>query len=344
MDRSAKSPVIEVLAGRRQPRPPIWMMRQAGRYLPEYRETRARAGSFLELCLTPELAAEVTLQPIRRFRFDASIIFADILLIPYALGQALTFAEGEGPRLAPLVNQKNVGGLRDTADRSTLASVYETVRLVRGKLAPEIAVLGFCGAPWTVATYMVAGAGSSDQGAAKLFAYQDPITFERLIDRLVVASIDYLVSQISAGADAVQIFDTWSGALAPDEFERWCVMPVARIVAGVRSRHSRAKVIGFPRGAGTSLRRYVEHVPVDAIGLDWTVDRAFARDIQSQLPVQGNLDPHVLRAGGAALDRAVDTTLETFSGGPLIFNLGHGILQDTPIANVERMLARVRGH
>jgi uroporphyrinogen decarboxylase len=191
---------------------------------------------------------------------------------------------------------------------------------------------------------MVAGAGSSDQGAAKLFAYRDPASFERLIDRLVVASTEYLVEQISAGADAVQIFDTWSGALAPDEFERWCVAPVARIAAGVRSRHSGAKIIGFPRGAGTSLRRYVERVPIDAISLDWNIDRAFARDIQSQLPVQGNLDPHVLRAGGVALDRAVDATLEAFSAGPFIFNLGHGILSDTPIAHVERMLARVRGH
>jgi uroporphyrinogen decarboxylase len=344
MNGSAKSPVIEVLSGHRQTTPPVWMMRQAGRYLPEYRETRARAGSFLRLCLTPELAAEVTLQPIRRFGFDAAIIFADILLIPYALGQTLTFAEGEGPRLAPTIDQENLGWLRETPDRNILAPVYETVRRVRHELAPEIALLGFCGAPWTVATYMVAGGGSPDQGAARFFAYRKPEDFQRLIDRLVVASTDYLVDQISSGADAIQIFDTWSGVLTPDEFERWCLIPVARIVAGVRSRCSGAKIIGFPRGAGTSLRRYVEHVPVNAVSLDWTIDRDFARDIQSQMPVQGNLDPHVLRAGGLALDRAIDATLETFASGPFIFNLGHGILADTPIANVERMVMRVRRH
>jgi uroporphyrinogen decarboxylase len=338
-----KSPVLDVLAGHRQPIPPVWMMRQAGRYLPEYREIRERAGSFLKLCLTPELAADVTLQPIRRFGFDAAIIFADILLVPHALGQDLTFVEGEGPRLAPRVDREELARLREAVDRRVLEPVFETIRLVRGALDRQIALLGFCGAPWTVATYMVAGCGSPDQAAAKLLAYQDPVTFRRLIDRLVTASIDYLVEQMSAGAQAVQIFDTWSGVLSPDEFERWCIEPVSRIVAEVRRRIPAAKIIGFPRGAGTSLVRYVDRVPVDAISLDWTVDRAYARDIQSQRAVQGNLDPHALRAGGDALVRAVDATLETFAGGPFIFNLGHGILSDTPIAHVEQMLARVRG-
>jgi uroporphyrinogen decarboxylase len=343
MNSSANSPILDVLAGRQLRTPPVWMMRQAGRYLPEYREIRARAGSFINLCLTPELAAEVTLQPIRRFGFDAAIIFADILLIPYALGQALTFVEGEGPKLTPPIDPQNIDRLRKTADREKLAPVFETARRVRGELDPGVAVLGFCGAPWTVATYMVAGGGTPDQGAAKLFAYQESARFEQLIERLVLSSADYLVAQISAGADAVQIFDTWSGALAPDEFDRWCVAPVARMIAAVRSKIPGARVIGFPRGAGTSLGRYLERVSVDAIGLDWTVDRMLARDIQSQLPVQGNLDPHVLRAGGGALDRAVDATLETFGSGPFIFNLGHGILSDTPIAHVHQMLARVRG-
>lgn len=342
MDRPIKSPVLEVLAGRHQSIPPVWMMRQAGRYLPEYRATRERAGSFLKLCLTPQLAAEVTLQPIRRFDFDAAIVFADILLISHALGQELAFIEGEGPQLTP-VDGESFGRLLETPDRAILGPVFETLRLVRRELAPQVALLGFCGAPWTVATYMVAGRGSSDQGAAKGLAYRDPIAFGRLIDRLVLASIDYLAGQLAAGADAVQIFDTWSGALTPEEFERWCIAPACEILAGVRRQVPGGKVIGFPRGAGTSLRRYVEKVPVDAISLDWTVDRAFARDIQSQLPVQGNLDPHVLRAGGGALDHAVDITLSTFASRPFIFNLGHGILPDTPIANVEQMLARVRG-
>jgi uroporphyrinogen decarboxylase len=336
--------LIDVLAGHECSPPPVWMMRQAGRYLPEYRQIREQAGSFLKLCLNPELAAEVTLQPIRRFRFDAAIVFADILLVPYALGQTLTFMEGEGPRLAPKIGSENLEILRDSADVSVLAPVFETLRLVRGQLDPAIALLGFCGAPWTVATYMVGGGGSPDQAAARLFAYRDPVGFARLIDRVVRASVDYLIGQLRAGADAVQIFDTWSGVLSPEEFERWCVEPTAQIVAQVRSQIPEAKIIGFPRGAGTLIRRYVDRVAVSAIGLDWMVDRAYVRDIQSHIPIQGNLDPHVLLAGGPALDRAIDVILEAFSSGPFIFNLGHGILADTPISHVERMLARVRGH
>jgi uroporphyrinogen decarboxylase len=337
-------PLIDVLAGHECSPPPVWMMRQAGRYLPEYRQIREQAGSFLKLCLNPELAAEVTLQPIRRFGFDAAIVFADILLVPYALGQTLTFAEGEGPRLAPKIGSENLEILRDSADVSVLAPVFETLRLVRGQLDPAIALLGFCGAPWTVATYMVGGQGSPDQAAARLFAYRDPAGFARLIDRVVQASVDYLIGQLRAGADAVQIFDTWSGVLSPEEFERWCVGPTAQIVARVREQIPEAKIIGFPRGAGTLLRGYADQVAVSAIGLDWMVDRAYARDIQSHIPIQGNLDPHVLLAGGPPLDRAIDVILEAFSGGPFIFNLGHGILADTPISHVERMLARVRGH
>jgi uroporphyrinogen decarboxylase len=321
------------------------MMRQAGRYLPEYRALRAKAGSFLGLCLTPKLAAEVTLQPVRRFGFDAAILFSDILVIPLALGQAVTFETGEGPRLAPTVEETGLSRLADVPDLNKLAPVFETIAQVRAALPLTVALLGFCGAPWTVATYMVAGHGTPDQAPARLLAYRDPDVFARLIDLLVDASISYLVAQFRAGVDAVQLFDTWAGVLGPGEFDRWCVEPAARIVTGVRREIPDARVIGFPRGAGTSLERYVERVPVDAVGLDWMIDRTFARErIQSRRAVQGNLDPLVLLAGGAALDREVDAVLAAFSGRPFIFNLGHGILPETPVAHVEQMLARVRRH
>jgi uroporphyrinogen decarboxylase len=336
-------PLIDVLAGHKVSPPPVWMMRQAGRYLPEYRQVREQAGSFLNLCLSPKLAAEVTLQPIRRFGFDAAILFADILLIPYALGQTLTFVEGEGPRLTPRISPENLEKLRNSVVIGVLTPIFETIRLVRGQLEPAVALLGFCGAPWTVATYMAGGGGSPDQSAARLFAYREPHRFARLIDCVAQASVDYLIGQFRAGADAVQIFDTWSGVLSPEEFERWCIGPTAQIITRVRDQVPEAKIIGFPRGAGTSLRRYVEHVPVNAIGLDWTVDRSYARDIQSHIPIQGNLDPHALLAGGPALDGAIDALLEASSSGPFIFNLGHGILPNTPISHVEQMLARVRG-
>lgn len=334
----------KVLKGVKQDRPPVWMMRQAGRYLPEYRELRQKAGSFLGLCLNPEFAVEVTLQPIRRFGFDAAIIFSDILIVPYALGQTLTFVEGEGPKLSPVLGEQSFSILSSRIDPKIVAPVYETVRRSRAALPPNVALLGFCGAPWTVATYMIAGGGSPDQAAARLFAYRNPEQFSRLIGCLVEASVDYLSGQLAAGADAVQIFDTWAGVLPAGEFERWCVAPTAEIVAGVRARFPDARIIGFPRGAGTNLVRYIDGVCVDAVGLDWMVDLAFARDqVQRRRPVQGNLDPLVLRAGGAALDRSVEAILSAFAGGPFIFNLGHGILPDTPIENVERMLRRVRG-
>ena len=341
----ARSGILDVLANRIPAQPPIWLMRQAGRYLPEYRELRAKAGSFLDLCFTPELAAEVTLQPIRRFGFDAAILFSDILVIPYALGQKLTFEPGEGPRLSPTIN--SVAALDKVAsdvDMNRLAPVFETIARVGTELPRGVALLGFCGAPWTVATYMVAGIGTADQAPARLFAYHDPEGFERLIDVLVRASIDYLAAQFHAGVDAVQLFDTWAGILGPEEFDRWCTRPAAKIVAGLRQRVPGARIIGFPRGAGTSLVSYAESVPVDAIGLDWMINRTFARDeIQSRRPVQGNLDPMALCAGGLALDREVDAVLASFAGRPFIFNLGHGILPETPIAHVERMVSRVRG-
>jgi uroporphyrinogen decarboxylase len=340
---SPSKSILDVLSGQRRSIPPIWMMRQAGRYLPEYRKLRTQAGSFLDLCFNPQLAAKVTLQPIERFHFDAAILFSDILVIPYALGQNLSFVEGEGPRLTPKINAQELKKLRSEFDLSLLAPVFETIGLVRARLPKNVTFLGFCGAPWTVATYMVAGQGTPDQMPARMFAYQDPENFERLIGLLVDASIEYLTGQFKAGVDAVQIFDTWAGILPPDQFERWCIAPTQAIVDGVRSRVPGAKIIGFPRGAGANLKNYVDKVAIDAVGLDWTIEPRFAREyIQSRKPVQGNLDPHVLLAGGEALDRAVDAVLETFSDGPFIFNLGHGILPETPIAHVERMLARVR--
>jgi uroporphyrinogen decarboxylase len=319
-------------------------MRQAGRYLPEYRELRARSGTFVEFCLNPERAAEATLQPIRRFGFDAAILFSDILLVPYALGRRVTFEAGEGPRLDPLDTVAALAGLRTELDVAALAPVYEALRIVRSALAPETALLGFCGAPWTVATYMIAGRGTPDQAPARLFAYREPESFRRLVDILVAASAQHLIAQLRAGADAVQIFDTWAGVLGPQEFARWCVAPVRKIVETVRADVPDAKIIVFPRGVGANLAQAIEAVPASAVGLDWMVSPDFVREkIPETLAVQGNLDPLALVAGGAALDRAVDGVLETFAGRPHIFNLGHGIVPETPVAHVERMLARVRG-
>jgi uroporphyrinogen decarboxylase len=335
---------LDVLDGVAQSPPPVWLMRQAGRYLPEYRALRAQAGDFLNLIFTPEYAVEVTLQPIRRFGFDAAILFSDILVIPHALGQPVRFAAGEGPRLEPLAGPEGIKRLAAVVDQNVLAPIYETVRSVRAKLDAGTAMLGFCGAPWTVASYMIAGQGTSDQAPARLFAYREPAAFTALMDILVESSAAYLVRQLQAGADAVQIFDTWAGVLPPEEFTRWCIAPTRAIVAKVRAQVPNAKVIGFPRGAGTLLERYVAEVPVNAVGLDWTIDRGFVREhVQSRVAVQGNLDPLVLVAGGMGLARAVDAVLEAFGGRPFIFNLGHGIVPETPIAHVEAMLKRVRG-
>jgi uroporphyrinogen decarboxylase len=340
---SVHKPLLAVLDGQRQTVPPVWLMRQAGRYLPEYQAVRKAAGSFLDLCFTPKLAAEVTLQPVRRFGFDAAILFSDILVIPHALGRKVRFVEGEGPRLEPISVPAVIDGLRGEADGDVLAPVYETIRLVKPQLPSGVALLGFCGAPWTVATYMIAGQGTPDQAPARLFGYQQPDAFGRLIDAVVEASVRYLIGQLQAGADAVQIFDTWAGVLPADEFARWCIAPTQRIVAAVRRQIPDAKIISFPRGAGSHMVRYLEGVAVDAVGLDWMVDLAIARDyIQKRKPVQGNLDPLALRAGGAALDRSVDAIMQALAGGPFIFNLGHGILPDTPITHVEQMLRRVR--
>jgi len=336
-------PILEVLSGRTQAIPPVWFMRQAGRYLPEYRALRERAGSFLDLCFTPELAAEVTLQPIRRFGFDAAILFSDILVVPHALARTVRFEAGEGPRLEPLVDAAQLNALATDPDETIFAPVYEAARRVKAELPPSVALLGFCGAPWTVATYMVAGRGTPDQAPARLMAYRAPQAFARMIDILVSVSSRYLVGQLRAGADAVQIFDTWAGVLPPAEFARWCVAPVKKIIANVRAEVPDAKIIGFPRGAGASLSTYIHEVPINAVSIDWTAERAFIRErIQSKTAVQGNLDPLVLLSGGAALDRAVDEILENFCRGPFIFNLGHGILPETPITHVEQTLRRIR--
>lgn len=344
MTTSESPALIRVLGGETLPVPPIWLMRQAGRYLPEYRELRAKAGSFLSLCYNPELAAEVTLQPIRRFGLDAAILFADILLVPQALGQKLWFVEGEGPRLEPVGDASRLAEIDHVADQAKLDSIPETVRRVRAALPRETGFIGFCGAPWTVATYMVAGRGTPDQGPAKELFSRDPALFQAIIDRIVTSSITYLNAQIAAGVDAVQIFDSWAGSLGAEDFRRWCIAPTRRIVEGVRSSHPQARIIGFPRGAGHLIPEYIAGTGVDAVGLETDIDRSFAREaIQSKVPVQGHLDPLVLRAGGADLEREVEAILTAFGGRPFIFNLGHGILPDTPIAHVERLLKRIRG-
>ena len=344
MDESGLAiPVVEALHGRKQAIPPVWLMRQAGRYLPEYRAIREKTGSFLALCSTPELAAEVTLQPVRRFGFDAAIVFSDIMIVPLALGQRVTFEADEGPRLDPVMDATLIDSWRGHIDDAVLAPVYDTIRLVKAALPAGVALIGFCGAPWTLATYMVAGQRTLDHASVRCFAYAEPAAFGRLIEILTAASVEYLSRQLDSGVDAVQIFDTWAGVLPPDQFARWCIQPVASIVAQLRSRVAHAKIIAFPRGVGPLLGPYVECVEPDGIGLDWMIDKKFARDcVPAAMAIQGNLDPIALLAGGAALDRAVDEVLEAFANRPFIFNLGHGILPQTPIAHVERMLARVR--
>ena len=304
-------PIIDVLNGASRTPPPVWLMRQAGRYLPEYRALREKAGGFLDLVFNSELAAEVTLQPMRRFGFDAAILFSDILVVPHALGQTVTFAAGEGPLLDPIKDRTDFERL--TLGASIMPFWRRSMKRSGGSrrhCRRPVALLGFCGAPWTVATYMIAGRGTPDQAPARMFAYRDAAAFDVLMDVLVEASASYLVRQLQAGADAVQIFDTWAGVLPPEQFARWCIAPTKRIVTMVRLQVPGAKIIGFPRGAGTQLPRYVAETGVDAAGLDWMIDKRFcARARAKRVPVQGNLDPLVLLAGGVALDRAVDAVL-----------------------------------
>ncbi|MBS7543614.1 uroporphyrinogen decarboxylase [Ancylobacter oerskovii] len=344
-DALSRSIILQALAGHVPDRTPVWLMRQAGRYLPEYRELRAKAGDFLSLCYTPAYATEVTLQPIRRFGFDAAILFSDILVVPHALGVGLAFETGEGPRLDPVKNLGDLKGLRETLDPVRTGPVFEAVAKIRASLPAETALLGFCGAPWTVATYMIAGRGTPDQAPARLASLTDPAFFDTLVDRLVEVSAEYLLGQLEAGADAVQIFDSWSGVLDPESFVRCTIRPIARLVGLVRAKRPDARIIAFPKGATLAgLTRLVEEAGVDAVGLDWTVDRKAVRlGIGGKVALQGNLDPLALIAGGAPLDAAIDALLADLRGAAHIFNLGHGIRPETPIAHVEQMLKRIRG-
>ncbi len=339
--------LLAVLKGECQTMAPRWMMRQAGRYLPEYRALRAEKGGFLELVYDSAAAAEITLQPLRRFStgtdgLHAAILFSDILIVPYAMGQKLWFEAGEGPRLAPTLLDHDLAMLEP--DWNRLEAIYETVRLVKAELAPETTFLGFAGSPWTIATYMVAGQGSKDQSVARRMAYTQPERFAAIIDAIVHATVPYLVGQIDAGVDAVQLFDSWAGSLSPQQFERWVIAPNRAIVERLRTQRPGVPIIGFPKGAGAKLVQYARETGVDAVGLDETVDPHWAdANLPEGLPVQGNLDPLALIAGGKALDEAIDRILSAFPDRPHIFNLGHGILPDTPIAHVEQMLSRLGG-
>jgi len=334
-------PLLTVLNGGISDIIPTWLMRQAGRYLPEYRKLRAEKGGFLALAMDSEAAAEVTLQPIRRFGFDGAILFSDILIVPYALGQDLRFEAGEGPRLSPPLVDAALASLERAPAR--LEPIYRTVEKVKTRLPAETTLLGFAGSPWTVATYMVAGQGSRDQAEARRLAYADPEAFSEIIDAVAAMTVDYLSGQIRAGADAVQLFDSWSGSLSPDQFARWVIAPTARIVEALKGLHPDTPIIGFPKGAGAKLVDYARETGVGALGLDETIDPDWAaRELPRNLPLQGNLDPLALLAGGGALEKAVGRILSSLQGRPHIFNLGHGIIKETPIAHVEQLLALVR--
>jgi uroporphyrinogen decarboxylase len=318
-------------------------MRQAGRYLPEYRELRTRARSFLDFCYTPSLAVEATLQPIRRFQFDAAIVFCDILVVPDALGQKVQFFPNEGPRLDPIKGKADLAALKDNIDLNHLAPVFEAIAKIKALLPKEVALIGFCGAPWTVASYMIAGQGTPDQAPARIFAYREPDIFQILIDRLVNASIAYLCKQIEAGVETVQIFDTWAGVLPVTELERWCIAPVKAIVAGVKHLYPQIPVIGFPKAIGQNLSHFAQETGVNVLGLDPTVDLDWAADtLDPKLILQGNLDPLALLAGGLALEEGVARIKTCLGKRPYIFNLGHGILPQTPIAHVEHLLKLLR--
>lgn len=334
--------MLRVMSGETLSPPPVWLMRQAGRYLPEYREVRAQAGGFLNLCYSPDFAVEVTLQPIRRYGFDAAILFSDILVIPDALRRNVWFEEGHGPRMDP-IDEAGIRALDAAPVIDHLKPVFETVRRLRAELPGETTLIGFCGAPWTVATYMIAGRGTPDQAPARLFAYRNPELFDHLLAFLADISADYLVQQIDAGADVVQIFDSWAGVLGEAEFERFAVRPVRRIIESIKTRRPQAKIIAFAKGAGILLKDYRQQTGADAIGLDWSVPLSFAADLQKEGPVQGNLDPMRLVAGGHALDEGIDRILDRLGDGPLIFNLGHGITPQADPETVGHLVKRVRG-
>jgi uroporphyrinogen decarboxylase len=334
--------LLETLRGTNGETRPVWFMRQAGRYLPEYRALRAEKGGFLALVYDAEAAAEITLQPIRRFGFDGAILFSDILIVPYAMGQDLQFLVGEGPHLSPRLVDTALSSL--AAVPSRLDPIYETVARVKTGIGSDRTLLGFAGSPWTVATYMVAGEGSRDQHDTRALAYRDPAAMQAIIDAIVAVTVDYLAGQIAAGAEAVQLFDSWAGSLAPAEFERWVIAPNAAIVSQLRARCPGVPIIGFPKGSGEKLPAYARETKVDVLGLDETVDPTWAhRNLPEGLPVQGNLDPLLLLAGGEELERQTRRILDAFADRPHVFNLGHGIGQTTPIDNVSTALATVRG-
>lgn len=334
-------PLLDCLHGNMPARPPVWFMRQAGRYLPEYRALREEKGGFLDLVYDSEAACEITLQPIRRFGFDGAILFSDILIVPHAMGQHLEFLAGEGPKLSPPLVEIELGELEP--DPSRFEPIYQTVRLCREKLGPDTTMLGFAGSPWTVATYMIAGEGSRDQHQARALAYRDPARMGEIVGAIIDQTVVYLRGQIDAGAEAIQLFDSWAGSLAPDEFDRWVIEPNAAIVAALKESHPDTPVIGFPKGAGEKLVRYAESTGVAALGLDETIDLVWANEVLPQgMPVQGNLDPLLLLAGGVRLDSTIAHILQSLRGRPHVFNLGHGIDRHTPIAHVEQALSCLR--
>ncbi|MEM6683030.1 MAG: uroporphyrinogen decarboxylase [Pseudomonadota bacterium] len=339
----AQKKMLQVLRGEALDTPPIWLMRQAGRYMAEYRAVRAKAGDFLTLCYTPDYATEVTLQPIRSFGFDASILFSDILVVPDGLGRKLWFETGEGPRLEPIQHESEIAALDIGAMQNKLAPVYETVSRLRAQLPEDVTLIGFCGAPWTVATYMIEGGGSKDHVMTRAFAYQNPKAFAHLIDVLVDASVEHLAAQIAAGAEVVQVFDSWSGALTSEGFRQWCIEPMAQIATRLRARAPHIPIIGFPKGAGTGLTDYAAGALVDAIGLDTAADLHWVtRNLPANMPVQGNLDPALLMSDSDTLLKAVHNIRSALRGRPYIFNLGHGIPQTADIDLVHLLVDAVR--
>jgi uroporphyrinogen decarboxylase len=344
MNQASKKPLLKVLSGERVSPPPVWLMRQAGRYLAEYRAVRSKAANFIEFCFTPDLAAEVTLQPIRRFGFDAAIMFADILLIPIALGRKVWFVTGEGPRLEPF-DPCRFEELDLSRVEETLAPIGETLRRVKPELDDETALIGFAGSPWTVATYMVEGAGSKDRFKTRVAAWENVAAFDAMLDRIADATAQYLIMQAGAGADVLKLFDSWAEGLPEPLFERVIIKPTRKIVDQVRAAGVDLPIIGFPRGAGLLYPRYARETGVDAVAVDTGLDPAWAHEnLPAGMPVQGQLDPAVLRAGGAMLDAEVDRIITAWQGRPHIFNLGHGITPDVPIEHVEQLLTRIRQH
>src|SRR5215472_4007381 len=343
MANRMRKPLLRALAGETLATPPWWLMRQAGRYLPEYRQLRVKVGDFLQMCLTPSIASELTLQPVRRYGMDGAILFSDILLLPFALGQKLAFRDREGPVLEPIDDAPGLGRLEPSYVVDRLSPVFETVRQVRAVLNSQTALIGFAGAPWTVATYMIEGGGRRDFRRVKSWAYRDPHDFGVLFDILVDATAKYLIAQIEAGAELVQLFDTWAGILPERAFERWVIAPTKRIVAQVKNRFPDCPIIGFPRGAGVLYERYFGETGVTAVGIDTAVPTHYAREkLQTQGPVQGNLDPVLLVTGGDALREAVTEIRRDLGQGPYVFNLGHGVLPETPPENIQ-ILAELLG-